>query len=80
MNVILISVYKLLYKDPDCAKIAPSSKSGISTYTTEKILILGSCDLVVVHPDTRSLKKVTFQVVNQAGSVIVSCATSLDLG
>ena len=61
-------------------KIVPSSKSGISTYTTEKIPVLGPCDLFVVHPDTRCLKEVTFQVVNHEESVIVSCVTSLDLG
>ena len=60
--------------------IAPTSESGKSTYTTEKIQVLGSCDLFVVHPDTRCLKEVTFQVVNHEGSVIISCATSLDLG
>ena len=56
VNVIPVSLYKFLYKDPDCVKIAPSSKSGISTYTTEKIPVLVSCDLFVVHPNTRSLK------------------------
>ena len=80
VNLMPISVYKLLYKDPDCVKIAPSSKRGISTYTTEKVPVLGSCDLLVVHPDTRCLKEVTFQVVHHEGSVIVYCATSLDLG
>ena len=75
-----ISAWKLLYKDPDCVKIDTSSKIGISTYTTEKISVLGSCDLFVVYPDTRCLKEVTFQAVNHEGSVIVSCATSLDLG
>ena len=60
-------------------QIAPSSKNEISTYTTEKIPALGSCALFVVDPDTRYLKEVTFQVVNHEGSVIVSCATSLDL-
>ena len=79
VNLMLISVYKLLYKDPDCVKIAPSSKSGISTYTTEKIPVLGFCDLFIVHPDTRCLKEVIFQVVNHEGSVIISCVTSLDL-
>ena len=73
-------MYKLLYKDHDCVKIASSSKSGISTYTTERIPVLGSCDLLVVHPNTRSLKEMTFQVVNHEGSVIISCATSLELG
>ena len=56
--------------------LAPSNKDGISTYTAEEINVLGSCDLFVVHPDTKSLKKITFQVVNYEGSVIVSCETS----
>ena len=42
--------------------------------------VLGSCDLFVVHPDTKCLKKITFQVVNHEKSVIVSCVTSLELG
>ena len=61
-------------------KIAPSSKSGILTSTTEKIPVLGSCDLFVVHPDTKCLKEETFQVINHEGGVIISCATNLDLG
>ena len=56
VNLMPVSVYWVLYNDPDCVKITPSSKSGISTYTTEKIPVLGSCDLFVVHPDTRCLK------------------------
>ena len=39
--------------------LVPSSKDGISTYTAEKIQVLGSCDLFVVHPETRCLKKTT---------------------
>ena len=46
----------------------------------EKINVLGSCDLFVVHLDTKCLKKITFQVVNHEGSVIVSCVASLELG
>ena len=69
-----ISVYQLIYKDPDCVKLASSSKDGISMYTTEKINVLGSCDLF------KCLKEVTFQVVNHEGSVIVSCVTSLNFG
>ena len=80
VNLKPISEYKLLYKDPDCVMLVPSSKDRISTYTAEKINVLGSCDRFVVHPDTKCLKEVTFQVVNHEGSVIVSCVTSLDLG
>ena len=42
--------------------------------------MLGSCDLFVVHPDTKCLKKITFQVVNHEGIVNLSCAASLELG
>ena len=77
---MLISVYQLLYKEPDCLKITPGTKSGISTYATEKIPVLGSCDLFIMHPDTRCLKVLTFQVVNHEGSVLVSCVTSMELG
>ena len=80
MNILPISVYRVLYKDPDCDMLVPSSKDGMSSYTAEKIQVLGSCDLFVVQPETRCLKEVTFQVVNHEGSVIVSCATSLELG
>ena len=79
VNVMLVSVYHLIYKDPDCTKLAPSKKDGICTYTTEKIPVIGSCGLFVIHPNTKCFKEVTFQVVNTEGSVIVSCATSISL-
>ena len=75
-----ISVYKLLYKDPDCQKPAPSNKSNMTTYSTEKIQIVGSCNLFVLHLDTKCLQEVTFQVAYHEGRVIISCATSLVLG
>ena len=79
VNLIPISVYKLLYKDQDCTKLEPSTKAAVKTYTTEKIKIVGSCKMFVVHLDTRLLHEVTFQVTNHESSVIVSCATSLEL-
>ena len=80
VNILPVSVYKVLYRDPDCDMLAPSSKDGISTYITEKIQVLGSCDLFVVHPETKCLKEMTFQVVNHEGSMIISCVTSTELG
>ena len=68
-----------MYKDPDCIKLAPSKKTGIYTYTTEKIPVIGCYELFVIHPNTKGLQAVTFQVVNTEGSVIVSCATSISL-
>ena len=79
VNVMPVSLYHLIYYDPDCAKLAPSKKNGIHTYTTEKIPVIGSCELFVIHPNTNCFQEVTFQVVNTEGSVTVSCATSISL-
>ena len=79
VNLMPISVYKLLYKDKDCMKVEPSTKAVVKTYTTEKIKIVGSCIMFVVHPDTRLLHEVTFHVTSHEGSVIVSCVTILEL-
>ena len=41
--------------------------------------MIGSCELFVLHPDTKCFEKVSFQVVNIECSVIVSCTTGIDL-
>ena len=41
--------------------------------------MLRSCYLFGLHQDTKCLKKITFQVVNHEGNVMVSCVTSLEL-
>ena len=46
VNLMPISVYKLIYKDEDCTKLAPSNKVAVKTYTTEEIKIVGSCKLL----------------------------------
>ena len=81
-NVILIpiSVYKLIYKYEGSTKLEPSNKAAVKTYTTEKIKIVGSCKMFIVHPDTKLLHEVTFQVTSHEGSVIESHATSIELG
>ena len=70
INIMPVSVYRTIFHDADCQKLAPSSKM-IKTYTTDKIPVIGSCRLLVVHPDTQSLEEVTFQVTSQEGSVIL---------
>ena len=52
VNLMPASVYQLIFDDPDCKKLAPSSKLEIGTYTTDKITAIGSCTLFAVHPDT----------------------------
>ena len=70
---------QVIFKDPDCEQLAASNKVAIRTYTTDKINIVGSCSLFVVHQDTSSLKHVTFSVTSHEGSVVLSCVTSLQL-
>ena len=80
VNLIPISVYKLIYNDQDCTKLEPSNKAAVKTYIIEKTKIVGSCKMFVVHPDTKLLQEVIFQVTSHEDSVTVSCATSIELG
>ena len=78
-NIMPASTYKIIYNDPDCIKLQPSKKKGIQTYTKQKIPVIGSCELFVLHSDDQCFHKVKFQVVSVEGSVIISCATSINL-
>ena len=78
-NVIPASIYKILYNDPNCIKLQTCKKKGIQTYTKQKIPVIGSCELSVLHPDDQCFHKVKFQVISVEGSVIISCATSINL-
>ena len=53
-----VSVYKLVFQDPDCKKLAPS-KPEIGTFTTDTVKLVGSCMFYLVHPDTKHLQEVT---------------------
>ena len=79
VNIMPASVYKLVFKDPDLAKLAPSTLE-IDTYTTDTVKIVGSCVFYLVHPDTKKLHEVTFFVATNDGSVLLSCTTTLALG
>ena len=79
VKIMPVSVYHLIFKDVDCRKHASSSKLKIGTYTSVKIKVIGSCTLLVLHPDTKCLKEVTFHVTSHEGSIVLSCATTLDL-
>ena len=68
-----------MFKDPDCSKLTQNQLEGIYTYTTEKIPVIGSCELLVLHPDDKCFLKGPFHVVSVEGSVIVSCASSINL-
>ena len=74
-----VSIYRLLFQDPDCKKVAPS-KLETGTYTTNTVKLVGSCVFYLVHPGTKCLQEVTFYVASNNGSVLLSCATTLALG
>ena len=42
VNIMLASVYRLVFQDPNMKKLAPSSLE-IGTYTTDTVKIVGSC-------------------------------------
>ena len=74
-----MSVYKLVFQDPDCKRLAPS-KLKIGTYTTNTVKLVASCVFYLVHPDSKHLQEVTFYVASNNGSVFLSCATTHALG
>ena len=78
-NVMSASIYKILYNDPDCTKLLPSTMNSLKTYTKQKIPVIGSCELFVLHQNDKCFHKVKFQVVSEEGSVIISCATNINL-
>ena len=73
------SMYKLVFKDPDMKKLAPSSLE-IETHTTDTVKIVGSCMFYLVCPDTKKLMDVTLFVAVNHGSMLLSCKTTLMLG
>ena len=79
LNTMHVSVYKLVFQDPDCKKLAPC-KLEIGTYIINTVKLVDSCLFYLVNPDTKHLQKVTFYVASNNGSVLLSCVTTLALG
>ena len=79
VNIMPVSIYKYLFKDKDYVMIAPSVLQ-LGTYINKKVNVLESCNLYIIHPDTRCITEVTFFVPSNEGSILISCSTSLALG
>ena len=71
VNIMPCSVYQLLFKDPDCIKLALNDLQ-LGTYTNNKVKLIGACELYMVHPSTKSTEAVTFFVTHNEGSVLIS--------
>ena len=78
VNIMPASVYKLVFRDPNLEKLAPN-KMQIGTYTNDTVKIVGTCQLYLVHPDTKKLIETTFYVATNDGSMLLSCNSTLDL-
>ena len=68
------------YSNEHQHQVQPYSKLEIGKYTTDTVNLVGSCIFYLVHPDTKHLQEVTFQVASNNGSVLLSCTTMLVLG
>ena len=79
VNIMPACVYRLVFKDPELKKLAPSTME-IGTYMTDTVKIVGSWIFYLVHTDTKKLHEVTFFVAENDGSVILWCTTTLVLG
>ena len=60
-------------------KLTPC-KLKIRTYTTDTKKIIGTTTIYLLHPDSKKLVEITFYIVSNEGSVLLSCNTSLTLG
>ena len=76
--IMPVSVYKLVFHDPNWKKLAPS-KLEIGTNTTNTVKVVWSCVFYLVHPNTKHWQEVTFYVASNNGSVLLFCMTTLAL-
>ena len=79
VNLIPVSVYRLIYHDHDLEKLTPC-RLKIGTYTMDTIKIIGTTIIYLIHPDSKKLTEMTFYIASNEGSILLSCNTSLTLG
>ena len=79
INLMPVSVYKLIYHDQDLTKLTPCNLK-IRTYTTDTRKITGTTTIYLLHPDSKKLVETTFYIASNECSVCLSCNTSLTLG
>ena len=79
VNLMPLSVYKLIYQDNDLKKLSPCNLK-IGTYTTDTIKIVGTAVIYLIHPDSKQPTEMTFHIASSEGSVLLSCHASLQLG
>ena len=78
VNIMLKSVYQMMFNDPEVRQLAPNDIS-LGVYTDHQVDILGKCNFFMIYPDTKKPHAVTFYVASNEGSVLLSCTTLLAL-
>ena len=78
VNLMPVSVYRLLYQDQDLKKLTPCNLK-IGTYMADTIRIIGTTTIYLIHPDSKQPTKTIFHVASNEGSVLLSCNASLNL-
>ena len=78
VNIMPKGVYQTLFKDPRLRKIH-RTKIRVSTYNDSTLELLGQCILYFPHPETKQMVQTTFYITKDEGSILMSCATTLDL-
>ena len=78
VNLMLVSVYRLIYQDQDLKKLTPCNLK-IGTYMADTIRVIGTTTIYLIHPDSKQPSKMTFHVTSNEGSVLLSCDASLNL-
>ena len=79
VNLMPVTVYQLMFKDPSPKKLSPSTME-IETYTNDIVKIIGTCQFYLQHPVSKELIKVTIFVAKENGSVLLSCRMTMALG
>ena len=79
VNLMPVSVYKLIYQDNDLCKLSPCNLK-IGMYTADTININGTMVIYLIHLDSKWPTEMTFHIASSKGSVLLSCNTSLQLG
>ena len=68
----------MMFNDPEVKYLAENDIS-LEVYTDHQVNILGKCQFYMLHPDNKNPQPVTFYVVSNEGSVLLSCTTLLAL-
>ena len=79
VNLMLVAVYQLMFKDPSLKKLTPSTME-IETCRKDAVKIIGACQFYLLHPESKELINVIFFVAKENGSVLLSCRMTMSLG